>query len=77
MFCFWCESGKIPKNLREKGFVWIHLKCIIEISNLKQDIDSLKKILSNEKDETITSFLERMTNFDDHHKKIMKQLGLL
>lgn len=80
MFCFWCEPGNLPKNLREKGFVWIHLDCLQELMDFKDDIKSVQKILKGEKNETIESFLKRMQDFDKKWTNItnqLKELGVL
>lgn len=71
MFCFWCQPGDVPKNLEEKGFVWIHLECLMELSNFKDDLENLKKILHGSKHESVESYLKRMQDFDHKSKKIM------
>ena len=77
MFCIWCQSSITPKNLREKGFSWIHLECFINIINLKQDIEAIIEILNKERDENISEFIKRMKEFDFHAKEeIRKVLGV-
>lgn len=70
MFCFWCEMGTVPKNLREKGFVWIHQKCFIELIELRDDFKGVKEILEGKRNEEIEIFLERMRKFDERWKKL-------
>jgi len=64
MFCFWCQHGTVPKRLDEKGFVWIHLECLMEISELRDDIRGVKAILAGKRNESVERFLHRMQQFD-------------
>jgi len=74
MFCFWCEPGDVPKTLEDKGYVWIHLDCIMELSNQISNITSIKEILEGKKNEEIDAFLKRMNQFDNHTKKMLNYL---
>ena len=81
MFCFYCESGNVPKNLEKKGFIWIHLDCFMKLNNFKNDLTSVKEILEGMgSNETIESFINRMQEFDkkwDNTTKILKEKGLI
>jgi hypothetical protein len=69
--------GTVPKNLNKKGFVWIHLKCFLEITELKDDIKSVKEILAGQKNETVERFLQRMEQFDAHFERLAEKLQFI
>ena len=73
MFCFWCEPGNIPKHLNEKGYVWVHLDCLMALSNFVDDLKAVREILEGKRDnDTVESFLIRMGKFDENTKKMME-----
>jgi len=65
MFCILCQTGITPKNLEEKGFVWIHVKCFMELFDFTSDYKSVKDILAGNKNESVEKFLTRMYEFDE------------
>lgn len=77
MFCFWCQIGKVPKNLIEKGFVWLHIDCLNELMNLRQDNRALREILQGKKNETVENYIIRMNDFDKKSKILMDKLKKL
>jgi len=74
MFCILCQTGTIPKNLKEKGFVWVHLDCFMELFDFRNDFKTVKDILSGNRNESIEKFLTRMYKFDERWKNTMKIL---
>lgn len=65
MFCFWCEEGEVPKYMRKKGYVWIHLRCWTKLNDLRMDIDGVKELLEKRRHtKTIERFLKRMEDFN-------------
>ena len=77
MFCFWCQTGNVPKNLQNKGFVWIHLDCLMEINDFRQDTKAIQEIIKGKRNESIENYLERMQEFDrkwNNSMKLIKQL---
>jgi len=77
MFCFWCETGRIPRNLEEKGFVWMHLECFMNITNLHHDIKSIKERLEGRNSEPVERFIKRMEEFDKRVKNTLHYFKLL
>lgn len=75
MFCFLCEVGTVPKNVQGKGYVWVHLDCLMEMFEIKSDFESVRAILKGERDkEPVEVFLERMQNFDKKWRNSLKLL---
>lgn len=72
MFCFLCQAGKVPKHLDEKGFVWVHLDCIMELFDFHNDFKTVKEIIAGNKNESVEEFLTRMYDFDKKFEKIKK-----
>jgi len=72
MWCFWCEDGYLPKNMARKGYVWVHLKCLEELLNMREDVNAIKRILAGEQDETVQHFLNRIGDFDRRWENTMK-----
>lgn len=72
MFCFLCHSGKVPKNLRDKGFVWVHLDCIMELFDFHNDFKTVKEILAGNRNESVEAFLTRMYKFDEKWKNTLQ-----
>ena len=77
MFCLWCQYGNVPKSLNEKGFVWVHLSCLMELQDFRQDTKAIKEILEGKRNESIEVYLERMQNFDKKWNNSMKLIKLL
>ena len=81
MFCMLCQVGSIPKNLQEKGFIWVHLDCMMKLFDFKSDMESIKEFLEGKRtNESVESFLERMAEFDkkaDNTIKLLKETGMI
>ena len=82
MFCFYCEDGVLPKNLREKGYVWLHLDCFEKLDDLYRDTQHVKKILEGKYrgtklDENVEKYLKRMQDFEEHWVKLMNKIKKL
>jgi len=76
MFCFLCQSGNIPKNLQNKGIVWVHQKCIMELFDFHNDFKAIKEILAGNRNESIEKFLTRMYRFDEQWNRTIKLFEL-
>lgn len=72
MFCFLCESGRVPRNLEQKGFVWIHLDCMMELFDFHNDFKTVKEILAGNRNESVEKFLTRMYEFDARWENSIK-----
>lgn len=74
MFCFLCQVGTIPRNLEEKGYVWVHMDCIMELFDFHSDFKTVKKILAGNRNESVEKFIARMYKFDDKWDNTIKFL---
>lgn len=70
IFYVLCESGIVPRNLREKGFAWIHLDCMMKLFHFRSDMKTIKEFMEGKRtNDTVERFLERMEEFDKKWEK--------
>lgn len=77
----WCIMHDTPPDIEvDDGFFQICEPCFTKLSDLHDDIKSLKKRLDRrESTEEISRFIERMEKFDKRSEgtqQILKELGL-
>jgi len=81
-WCIWCEVGDLPS--RDSGFYWIHQDCAEKLMDLKEDIQTVKKILEgkhrrNEKNtdelDAVLEFILDMENFKNKWDNTMKRIS--